>query len=98
MTDDAPEHQGQSRDQFDVNPFSDPAAPLNVHVRLECWDGDYATQIGSIDEMNVTMIERWNALVGPGTVVLHLGDLPLGPTETSVGPTNRLNGALQGWW
>lgn len=47
---------------------------------------------GSVDEMNATMIERWNALVGPDDVVLHLGDLALGPIETSVGLTSQLNG------
>ncbi|WDH79248.1 hypothetical protein PTQ19_02020 [Microbacterium esteraromaticum] len=46
----------------------------------------------SVDEMNVTMIERWNALVRPDDVVLHLGDLALGPIETSIGLTSRLNG------
>lgn len=47
---------------------------------------------GSVDEMNDAMIERWNALVGPDDVVLHLGDLALGPIDDSVGLTVRLNG------
>lgn len=46
----------------------------------------------SVDEMNAIMIERWNALVGPDDVVLHLGDLALGPIETSVALTSKLNG------
>lgn len=32
---------------LDGNPFADPAWPLTVHVRLERWDGDNATQVGS---------------------------------------------------
>ncbi|MGB3373566.1 MAG: hypothetical protein WBA87_00300 [Microbacterium sp.] len=47
---------------------------------------------GSVDEMNDAMIERWNALVGLDDVVLHLGDLALGPIDDSVGLTVRLNG------
>lgn len=46
----------------------------------------------SVDEMNAVMIERWNALVKPGDVVLHLGDLALGPIENSVALTAQLNG------
>ena len=46
----------------------------------------------SVDEMNAAMIERWNALVGPDEVVLHLGDLALGPIEESIALTAKLNG------
>lgn len=46
----------------------------------------------SVDEMNAVMIERWNALVKPDDVVLHLGDLALGPIEDSVALTAQLNG------
>lgn len=46
----------------------------------------------SIDEMNAVMIERWNALVQPNDVVLHLGDLALGPIDDSVALTAQLNG------
>ncbi|WP_404473438.1 hypothetical protein [Microbacterium aerolatum] len=35
--------------QAQGNPFSDPAAPLTVRVRLERWVGDYAQEIGSVD-------------------------------------------------
>lgn len=47
---------------------------------------------GAVDEMNAAMVDRWNALVGPGDVVLHLGDLALGPIEQSVALTAQLNG------
>ncbi|WP_431806650.1 hypothetical protein [Microbacterium paraoxydans] len=42
--------------------------------------------------MNAVLVERWNALVRPDQVVLHLGDLALGPIEDSVGFTSLLNG------
>lgn len=46
----------------------------------------------SVGEMNTVMIDRWNALVGPNDIVLHLGDLALGPIEQSIALTSRLNG------
>lgn len=47
---------------------------------------------GSVDEMNMAMIERWNAVVGADDVVLHLGDLALGPIEQSLGLSAQLHG------
>jgi calcineurin-like phosphoesterase family protein len=35
----------------------------------------------NVDEMNRTMIERWNARVQPGDVVWHLGDFAFGPSS-----------------
>ncbi|WP_149084388.1 MULTISPECIES: hypothetical protein [Microbacterium] len=46
----------------------------------------------TVEEMNTVLIERWNALARPEHVVLHLGDLALGPIEESAGLTTRLNG------
>lgn len=46
----------------------------------------------SVEEMNTVMIDRWNEFVGPNDVVLHLGDLALGPIESSISLTSRLNG------
>lgn len=48
MTDNAPEQHAAS-DHMNANPFSDPAAPLDVRVRLERWDDDNAVEIGSIE-------------------------------------------------
>lgn len=59
------------------------------HVRISELAGRPFT---SVDDMNETMIERWNAVVGPADTVLHLGDLALGPIELSVAITSRLNG------
>ena len=46
----------------------------------------------SVDEMNAQLISRWNDVVGPNDVVLHLGDLALGPINESVPLTAQLRG------
>ncbi|MGB4778165.1 metallophosphoesterase [Microbacterium sp.] len=47
---------------------------------------------GTVEEMDAELVARWNAVVGPGDVVLHLGDLALGPIQESLALTARLNG------
>lgn len=47
---------------------------------------------GTVEEMDAELIARWNAAVGPDDVVLHLGDLALGPIEQSMALTAQLNG------
>ncbi|WP_349885564.1 metallophosphoesterase [Microbacterium sp. WHRI 7836] len=47
---------------------------------------------GAVEEMDAELIALWNAAVGPDDVVLHLGDLALGPIEQSLALTARLNG------
>lgn len=42
--------------------------------------------------MNADLVRRWNDTVSPGSVVLHLGDVALGPIEESIALTARLNG------
>lgn len=46
----------------------------------------------SVEEMDAEMIRRWNEAVAPGDVVLHLGDLALGPIAESLPLTAQLNG------
>lgn len=46
----------------------------------------------TVDEMDAELIRRWNELVAPDAVVLHLGDLALGPIEESIRLTSRLHG------
>lgn len=46
----------------------------------------------SVDEMDAALIARWNDVVRPADVVLHLGDLALGPIEESIALTSRLHG------
>ncbi|WP_197517257.1 metallophosphoesterase family protein [Microbacterium karelineae] len=43
-------------------------------------------------EMDDELVHRWNDVVGPDDVVLHLGDVALGPVETSLEVSGRLNG------
>jgi len=44
------------------------------------------------EEMDRELIRRWNEVVGPESVVLHLGDLALGPIKESMALTEPLNG------
>lgn len=46
----------------------------------------------NVDEMDAELIRRWNETVGPDDVVLHLGDLALGPIAESLPMTARLHG------
>ncbi|GAA1658760.1 metallophosphoesterase [Microbacterium flavum] len=46
----------------------------------------------SLRDMDADLVLRWNNIVAPGDVVLHLGDLALGPIEQSISLTAQLNG------
>lgn len=46
----------------------------------------------SVEEMNETMIDSWNATVGPLDVVWHLGDFAFANQARSLEIFNRLNG------
>lgn len=46
----------------------------------------------SIEEMNETMVERWNSVVKPSDEVYHLGDLSFGTREQTFNLMSRLNG------
>lgn len=46
----------------------------------------------SVEEMDAELIRRWNETVPPDAVVLHLGDLALGPIAESLARTAVLNG------
>lgn len=46
----------------------------------------------SVEEMDADLVRRWNATVAPDAVVLHLGDLALGPIQQSVALTEQLSG------
>lgn len=47
----------------------------------------------SVEEMNRAMIERWNAVVGPGDTVYHLGDFAMGKASEWPSILPQLNGA-----
>lgn len=51
-----------------------------------------ARPFGSVSEMDAEMIRRWNGTIAPTDVVLHLGDLALGPIAESLALTAQLNG------
>ena len=46
----------------------------------------------SVEEMNQTMISRWNAKVSPGDIVIHLGDFALASKNEIGQIRNQLNG------
>lgn len=48
----------------------------------------------SVEEMNETLLQRWNVRVAPEDTVLHLGDFALGKAEQVVPFRRRLNGRV----
>jgi calcineurin-like phosphoesterase family protein len=44
------------------------------------------------DEMDETIIQNWNAVVAPGDIVFHLGDVAMGDIAQSLPKVSRLNG------
>lgn len=46
----------------------------------------------SVEDMDAELIRRWNETVGPDAVVLHLGDVALGPIADSIPLTGQLHG------
>lgn len=46
----------------------------------------------TVEDMDAVLVARWNEVVPPGAVVLHLGDVALGPIEQSLALTAQLNG------
>ena len=83
-----PEHGRDGQFDFDAVDFVTSDHHFG-HARISELAG---RPFSTVDEMNTVLIERWNALVKPDDVVLHLGDLALGPIEQSVALTSQLNG------
>ena len=48
----------------------------------------------SVEEMNETIIERWNSIVKPGDLVYHLGDIMLSDNKKGIECFNKLNGEI----
>lgn len=46
----------------------------------------------SVDDMNQTMVDRWNSVVRPGDIVYHLGDVFFGDKAAFQSLWARLNG------
>ncbi len=53
-------------------------------------DGSPLRPFSSVDEMDETMVERWNATVGPRDTIYHLGDVVI--PRSSLRILDRLNG------
>ena len=48
----------------------------------------------SVDEMDESLVTRWNSVVKPGDLVYHIGDFGMGPKEKLVTIRKRLNGSI----
>lgn len=48
----------------------------------------------SVEEMNETIIEKWNKIVKPEDIVYHLGDVMLNDNEKGIECIKRLNGKI----
>lgn len=46
----------------------------------------------TVEQMNTELVRRWNKTIGPDDVVLHLGDIALGPIADSIPLTAQLHG------
>ena len=62
----------------------------NSWEKFKLADGSPLRPFTSTEEMDETMVERWNAKVGPHDVVYHLGDVVI--NKKSLPHVRRLNG------
>ncbi|GAA4168012.1 metallophosphoesterase [Gryllotalpicola koreensis] len=84
------EDAGRMTGVFDFDPFAFVTSDTHFsHARISELAG---RPFATVEEMDEALVARWNALVGPGDAVLHLGDLALGPITESLPITGRLNG------
>lgn len=63
----------------------------NAWEKFKREDGTPLRPFTSTEEMDETMVQRWNAKVGPNDVVYHLGDVVINKRYLPV--LNRLNGS-----
>ena len=49
----------------------------------------------SVEEMNETIIDKWNKVIKPDDIVYHLGDFIMGPLEPGLSIINQLNGKIR---
>lgn len=64
----------------------------NIATRFTREDGTPARPFSSVEEMNETMIDRWNAVVKEQDHVWHLGDVVMGPRQECGKVLSRLRG------
>ena len=62
----------------------------NSWAKFKLPNGDPLRPFTSTEEMDETMVERWNAKVGPNDTVYHLGDVVI--NRKSLHHVKRLNG------
>ena len=60
----------------------------------KCWESFRREKFSSLEDMNETIIARWNARVKKGDRVYHLGDFALGSVEEAEKIAWRLNGQI----
>lgn len=65
----------------------------NSWEKFKLPNGDPLRPFTSTEEMDDTMVERWNAKVGPHDTVYHLGDVVI--NRKSLHHVKRLNGKLR---
>jgi calcineurin-like phosphoesterase family protein len=80
--------QGYAQFDFDVVDF----VTSDTHFGHERISMLASRPFDSVTEMDAELINRWNATVPPDAVVLHLGDVALGPIQQSIELTGLLNG------
>jgi calcineurin-like phosphoesterase family protein len=61
-------------------------------LNFKDFSGNKVRPFESVEEMNETMIERWNEVVKPGDKIYHLGDVFFGPKDWIENNWHRLNG------
>lgn len=62
-------------------------------LNFKNFDGDYVRpEFSDVDEMNESLIENWNRVVGIYDKVYHLGDIAMGKWENCENILKRLNG------
>lgn len=49
----------------------------------------------TVEEMDIKLVDNWNALIGPGDLVYHLGDFCLGNKDLADVYFHQLNGSIK---
>lgn len=77
-------------DRFDFDAVDFVTADTHFgHARISDLAGRPFADVASMD---AELVRRWNETVAPNAVVLHLGDVALGPIEQSLALTAQLHG------